>query len=209
MQKQGSLTKAEIQKLGRQARKDIKAAQQVPKEDKVQLIIQNAQKEKVEKKKSKPASIKESDDWDVKIDDEITFFDPELSYELTGYRPITDTKGLDFDPTPFQEAGKVYESTGKYTTYIPGYKLYKDFWDEQIRRCKEGYTVGRYRITGDNYFWLNFYRLLNVSNIKQAATGRTESFPTFYVEQYKWFHYVELCEKLGYDCGALKPRGVD
>lgn len=208
MPKQGSLTKTEIQKLGRQARKEIKAAQEVPKEDKVQLIIQNAQKEKVEKKKAKEILKRESDDWDVKIDEEITFFDPELSYELTGYRPISDTKGLDFDPTPFQETGKVYESTGKYTTYVPGYKLYNDFWEEQIRRCKEGYTVGRYRITGDNYFWLNFYRLLNVSNIKQAATGRTESFPTFYAEQYKWFHYVELCEKLGYDCGALKPRGV-
>ena len=29
-------------------------------------------------------------DWDVKIGDQIDFFDPSLSYELTGYRPITE-----------------------------------------------------------------------------------------------------------------------
>ena len=42
--------------------------------------------------------------WDVKADEKIEYFDPELSYELTGYRPITMTEGLDFDPEPFREA---------------------------------------------------------------------------------------------------------
>ena len=36
--------------------------------------------------------------WDVKIDDKIEYFDPHLSYELTGYRPINSTQGLDFNP---------------------------------------------------------------------------------------------------------------
>ena len=45
-------------------------------------------------------------------DDEIFYFDPELSYELTGYRPITMTEGLDFDPAPFQEAGRNFEEKG-------------------------------------------------------------------------------------------------
>ena len=36
--------------------------------------------------------------WDVKIDDPIEYFDKRLSYELTGYRPITETEGLDFNP---------------------------------------------------------------------------------------------------------------
>jgi len=48
-------------------------------------------------------------EWDVKLTDEITYFDPTLSYELTGYRPISETEGLDFDPTPFQETGRIYE----------------------------------------------------------------------------------------------------
>lgn len=39
--------------------------------------------------------------WDYVLEDEIEFFDPECSYELTGYRPIDETHGLDFDPAPF------------------------------------------------------------------------------------------------------------
>lgn len=34
------------------------------------------------------------------------------------------------------------------------------------------------------------------------------SFPTFLVFQYEYFHYVELCEKLGFDVGLLKSRGI-
>lgn len=152
---------------------------------------------------------KKTDVWDVAIDDPIDFFDPELSYELTGYRPINATQGLDFDPIPFQLTGNIYENTGSYTTYLPGSKLYSDFWKEQIRRCNEGYTVGKYTITGDHYFFLNFYRL-EATKLEEGkiAAYREESFPSFYVEQYKWFHYFRMCELLAKDACALKPRGV-
>lgn len=60
-------------------------------------------------------------------DDEIFYFDPELSYELTGYRPITMTEGLDFDPTPFQEAGRNFEEKGYYTNYKKNSKPYKEY----------------------------------------------------------------------------------
>jgi hypothetical protein len=118
------------------------------------------------------------------------------------------TQGLDFDPDPFTETGRTFLETGNYTTYIYGSKLYADFWKEQKRRCEEGLTIGRYTITGDHYFFLNFYRLLNLKYIKKAAAGRTESFPDFYAKQYEYFHYIALCEHLGKDVGALKARGV-
>jgi glutamyl-tRNA reductase len=31
------------------------------------------------------------DYWDVKKEDKVEYFDPNLSYELTGYRPISKT----------------------------------------------------------------------------------------------------------------------
>jgi len=34
------------------------------------------------------------------------------------------------------------------------------------------------------------------------------SFPAFLVFQYEYFHYVELCEILGKDCGLLKARAL-
>ena len=57
------------------------------------------------------------EEWDVPIGEEILYFDPELSYELTGYRPITMTKGLDFDPTPFIEMATIYRNTKSYTKF--------------------------------------------------------------------------------------------
>lgn len=69
-------------------------------------------------------------------------------------------------------------------------------------------TIGKYTLTGDNYYFLNFYRLLNVTNVQKAAEGRLETFPDFFAKQYEYFHYIEMCEKLGKDVGSLKSRGV-
>lgn len=146
--------------------------------------------------------------WDVPLDEEILYFDPELSYELTGYRPINETQGLDFDPTPFTEAGRLFMERGHYTEYPKNSKPYRDYWTEQYKRCVDGYTVGKYRITGDHYFFLNFYRMKTVDGEKKAGAGRTEAFPTFFAKQYEYFHYLEMCEYLYKDCVALKSRGV-
>lgn len=69
-------------------------------------------------------------------------------------------------------------------------------------------TVNGYRITGDHYFFLNFYRMNIVDDSKKAATGDTDGFPKFLVEQYKFFHYFEICEYLKKDVVALKSRGI-
>lgn len=73
--------------------------------------------------------------WDVKLSDKIEVFDPELSYEITGYRPINKTKGLDFDPSWFTETRETKIRTGKYSDFPIRSKKYRDFWNEQYKRC--------------------------------------------------------------------------
>lgn len=148
------------------------------------------------------------EDWDVPITEEVKYFDPELSYELTGYRPITMEKGLDFDPTPFREMASIYEKNGIYTRYPEKSKPWRDFWNREVERMVNGYQVGKYRITGDNYYFLNYYRMQTVPENTVAGVGRTENFPSFLAKQYEWFHYVEMAEKLHLDAGALKARGT-
>ena len=184
---------------------EIKTPEVIKKITEEEEIAELRKNLEVEKKKER--NRKDKDNWDVKIGDKIEYFDPELSYQISGYRPVTMTKGLDFDPLPFSEAGRIYEETGHYCTYRTG-KLAYDFWSEQMRRCVEGYTVGRYTVTGDHYFFLNFYRLLNVNNVAKAAAGRDETFPDFFAKQYEYFHYIDICEKTGRDVIALKARGV-
>ena len=148
------------------------------------------------------------EEWDVPITEEIKYFDPELSYELTGYKPITMEKGLDFDPTPFREMAHIYETTGSYTKFPEGSKPWRDLWTREIDRMQNGYQVGKYRITGDNYYFINYYRMQTVPESGAAGEGRTENFPSFLAKQYEWFHYLELAEKLHQDAGALKARGT-
>lgn len=159
----------------------------------------------VEKIEEKP--ITKTTGWDVSIDSKIEFFDPTLSYELTGYRPVDEERGLDFDPGWFIESRRIKERSGKYCAYPPGTKKYNDFWTEEFRRCNYGYESHGYRITGDNYFFLNYYRLKN-TDVSQAGSGRDTTFPAFFSKQYEYFHYIEICEKLKKDVCALKARGV-
>lgn len=99
------------------------------------------------------------------------------------------------------------EQTGKYCPYPKGTKKFLDFWTEEYRRCNEGYSINNYRITGDNYFFLNYYKLKNVE-VDKAGAGRDITFPNFFSKQYEYFHYIELCEYLKKDVLALKARGV-
>lgn len=146
-------------------------------------------------------------DWDVKLNDEIEYFDSTLSYEITGYRPVDEERGLDFNPNWFTQAKQYKQNTGHYCPYRPGTKKNVEFWREEYRRCNEGLTINGYTITGDNYFFLNYYRLKDVQ-VESAGTGRMVGFPSFFSKQYEYFHYVDICRKTGHDVIALKARGV-
>ena len=135
--------------------------------------------------------IKSKDKWDVKKDDPILFFDKRLSYEITGYRPITETEGLDFNPDWFTETRTTYLNTKHYTSYRMGTKAYSEFWNEQYKRCRDGMTVNGYTITGPHYYYLNFYQLPNI-DVEKAGSGRAAIFPRFLVFQYEFFHYFEI-----------------
>ena len=145
-------------------------------------------------------------EWDVKIGDPVPYFDKRLSYELTGYRPITETEGLDFDPSWFTEARNTFLKTERYCSYYPGSKMYRDFWNEEYRRCKNGMTVNGYTITGFNYYFLNYYQLPSTEQEK-AGDSRTVIFPNFFVYQYEFFHYFELCRSLRKNAAIMKNRG--
>lgn len=147
-------------------------------------------------------------EWDVPIGQEIKYFDATLSYELTGYKPINEYQGLDFDPSWFTEARDTFNRTGHYTEFRNGSKAFADFWREQYRRCRDGLTVNGYTITGDHYFFLNFYRLENndPDSLKEAGASRNIIFPNFMEGQYQWFHYLSMAKKLRLNACMMKAR---
>lgn len=146
--------------------------------------------------------------WDVPEDVKIEVFDPTLSYELTGYKPINETKGLDFKPEWFTEARDTYMRTGHYCQYLRNSKRYNDFWLEEYKRCKYGHTSHGYTITGDNYFFLNYYVLPLVDDSKASGAGLDEGFPKFMVSQYIFFHYLEMARHLHKHAAMMKARSI-
>lgn len=175
----------------------------------IQEIIQdlNIQEEQSIKKYIQEKKDKRKGEWDIKVGDQIKFFDRNLSYEITGYRPIDDTHGLDFDPNWFTEVRETYKRTGHYCAYPKNSKAYADFWTREYQRCRDGLTINDYTITGDNYFFLNYYQLANLETAK-AGEGRVIDFPSFYVIQYEWFHYLELCKRTRKNAVLMKARGI-
>ena len=152
--------------------------------------------------------VRDQSGWDVKKDDHIPYFDANLSYELTGYKPINKYRGLDFNPSWFTEARDTFVRTGHYTRFRRNSRSWRAFWKEQFIRCKYGMTSHGYTITGDHYYFLNFYRLKDLDNVEEAGMGRQEIFPNFLEGQYEWFHYLKLARKLRMNACMMKARGA-
>lgn len=185
--------------------------------DEIQLIVDEVKKKQQEedikeaKKLVDEYRIERSNDktyWDITKDMKIECFDPTLSYELTGYRPIDETHGLDFDPSWFTEVRETFLRTGRYCSYLPRSKRWDAFWKEQYTRCRYGMTSHGYTITGDNYFFLNFYQLPVVDMDKASGEGTNESFPVFFASQYMFFHYLQMCRVLHKNAALMKARSI-
>jgi hypothetical protein len=69
-------------------------------------------------------------------------------------------------------------------------------------------TVNGYTVTGDHYFFLNFYRLKDLVNVYEAGAGRNDIFPNFLEGQYQWFHYLALAKKLRLNACMMKARAA-
>lgn len=177
---------------------DIRKKQQEEDYKEVQELIDNVRLERSNDKSY----------WDVPINQEITCFDPTLSYEITGYRPIDETHSLDFNPDWFTEVREVFKRTGKYCSYLPRSKRWDAFWKEQYKRCKYGMTSHGYTITGDNYFFLNFYQLPVIDQNEAAGSGTEDNFPNFMASQYMFFHYLQMCRVLRRNACLMKARSI-
>ena len=69
-------------------------------------------------------------------------------------------------------------------------------------------TVNGYTITGDHYFFLNYYQLNNTTNAKKAMSAVDKDFPNFIVAQYEYLHYLEICKRLRKNAALMKARAL-
>ena len=114
------------------------------------------------------------------------------------------------DTHRFSEAANTYLKQGYYTDAILGTKEYYEYWDEQARRCLEGYEIDEVRITGYHYFYLNFCPIDRaVDDVMFDGTKisrRERTFPAFYDGDYKYFHAIDRARRENKHIVVLKAR---
>lgn len=119
----------------------------------------------------------------------------------------------------FNERARYFEKHGRYTDIYPNHapnSEYRKFWDEERRRCLEGYvreSDGEW-ISGYYYFYLNYTQIEKVeainddgNSLDSVRSERKEGFPRIWDGDYLFFHYVEQAESTGDHTVTFKCRG--
>lgn len=99
------------------------------------------------------------------------------------------------DIRPFIEPATIFKKYGYYTNAPVDTLEYNRYWDEQERRCLEGYTVDGIRVTGDHYFYLNFSRMdKHDGNDSSKTSNKVEDFPDFWDGDYIYYHVLDIAK---------------
>lgn len=116
------------------------------------------------------------------------------------------------DASYFTKAADFYKKNGCYTFLRPNSNPnseYRKFWDEERRRCWEGYvrpSDGEW-VTGMCYWFLNYCPMMINEIVKGTKRAdRKESFPFFFEGIYWRFHYLNMARSKGLHAIELARR---
>ena len=104
----------------------------------------------------------------------------------------------------FERTGGVNRS-GYYCADPIDTPAYNEYWDEQLRRCIEGYEVGGHKITGHHYEYLNFSRIMSVDMKKGGGktTKKINKPPDFWDGDFDFFWCLEIAKSGVANDGSL------
>lgn len=104
----------------------------------------------------------------------------------------------------FRPAAIHFQQHGEYTSAPRGTTAYREYWDEERKRCLYGYTAddGEH-ITGYHYFYLNYCPIVLV---KEKGKAPLKDLPRFYDFDKYFFDVIEECETQGKHLAVLKAR---
>lgn len=115
----------------------------------------------------------------------------------------------------FRQAALHFLKYGTYTDAPRGTSDYIKYWDEETRRCLDGYTAedGEY-ITGYHYFYLNYSPIYTVKvkeyvdryGNKRQRRERSFGFPSFWDYDAYYFYAIDDAEVAGQHMAVLKCR---
>lgn len=115
----------------------------------------------------------------------------------------------------FRPSAIFYEKHGCYTLAPRGTTDYIQFWDQETKRCLNGYVApDGDAITGYHYFYLNYSPIQAIKEVeyvdkrgnKRKRRERIFAFPNFWDYDYYYFNAIEEAEEEGKHMAVLKSR---
>lgn len=98
----------------------------------------------------------------------------------------------------FQKTADYFRKHGVYTKLTPRTSRWEAFWEEERKRCIEGYEIDGVKITGHHYSYLNFFPIMRAVEIEEGGSKykkREFDFPDFYDSDYDYFWCCEIARK--------------
>ena len=111
---------------------------------------------------------------------------------------IRKNDGFWINSQVFRQEAIKFEKNNYYCSSPTGTMDWKDYWDEQLRRCKEGYEADGEKITNHHYFYLNFFpinRLKDTVISEFTSSTKVSAMPDFWDSDYEFFWWLEIADK--------------
>lgn len=135
-----------------------------------------------------------------------------------GFHQFVNTAQFSYTARDFKKNG------GIYCLAPEGSREYMEFWAEEERRCREGYTCADTWITGRHYKYLNYAPMSKVDDsiamkmyreskskvtgkIGQVTADKIIGLPRFYEVDYEWMHFKNIAWLGGEFMGVSSPGG--
>lgn len=110
------------------------------------------------------------------------------------------------DSSVFRQEAINFINNGYYCNSLPNTPDWFDYWNEQLRRCTEGYEVDGYKITGHHYFYLNFTQIqLTEADAGSKSAKKITRQPDFWDGDYDYFWALEIARNGLYKSDSLAP----
>lgn len=122
---------------------------------------------------------------------------------------VRNKEGVWLNSRIFCEEGSHFMKNGYYCPEPKGSIGYREYWDEQLSRCVNGYTSGGVKITQHHYFYLNFTQI----QVARETGGRTAvketKMPDFWDGDYNFFWGIEIAKNGLFTEQSLVPSSKE
>lgn len=124
---------------------------------------------------------------------------------------LKNADGILVNTRMFSEEAQHFLKYGYYCADPWGSPAWEQYWDEQIKRCSEGYSSGGLTITGNHYGYLNFGQIKLTKEFLEAeekvitdknkdrrqvkdrrGAAKVVTFPDFWDLDYNYFHVLDI-----------------